>query len=176
MTPASLVEPDDAVVAWRYWQLAPVGGRGPVRLRSVSQRRFWWEPGTPLRAVCTGGGHPAPAPACGCGIYGARDLDHLRQHGLCLSPGGLAVGRVRLWGRVLPAESGYRAEHAYPDHVSIVAETLEGVTPAEAAAELGSYRCPVDFVALGDVVGDVSGAQLAFQAMALRAARTPPRD
>ena len=79
-------------------------------LRSVSQRRFLWPVERPLRAVCTGGGHPAPAGGCNCGIYGARDLETLRVHGLCLSPDPLVVGEVALWGRVISDERGHRAE------------------------------------------------------------------
>ncbi len=178
MTEAVTRPRSDPVVGWRYWQLAVVGGK--VRLRSVTQRRFEWPPGGVMRAGCLGAGHRAPDARCDCGLYGARDLDALREHGLCLAPEALVVGRVALWGLVLPditgslpeRSSGWRAEYAEPAALSVVRElVLDEELPAVLSG-LEAYGVPVDTMALADAVAGVTATTLAFQAMAARASRT----
>jgi len=153
-------------VGWRYWQVRA------GRLRSVTQRHVEWKPGLVLAARCSGAGHQAPDEGCECGIYGARDLETLRQHGLCLAPEALAVGRVALWGRVVDDVSGWRAERGRPLGLAVVPEL---VAPGELDAmvgALGTYGVPVDTMALADAVAGVSAAILSNQAMAARASRT----
>ena len=159
----------DAVVGWRYWQVT--GGR----LRSVTQRGVQWKPGRVLTARCMGAGHQAPDEGCDCGVYGARDLESLRQHGLCLAPEALAVGRVALWGRVLDDESGWRGQYGVPVSVSVVPELVGEAELDSIVAALGAYGVPVGTMALADAVAGVSAATLANQAMAARASRTPAR-
>lgn len=162
--------PDHAVEGWRYWQVR--GGR----LRSVTQGHVEWRPGQILVARCTGTGHRAPDEGCECGIYGARDLEHLRQHGLCLAPAALVVGRVALWGRVLEEVSGWRGELARPLELAVVPELVAGAEAAEAmTAALEAYGVPVGTMALADAVAGVSAAILANQAMAARASGTRAR-
>lgn len=147
-------------MGWRYWLLVAGG-----RLGSVSLRRFHWEPGQPFRASCMTGGHRAPAEDCDCGVYAALDLATLREHGLCLSPGGLLVGEVALWGNVIQSDEGCRGEYAYPRALSLMEETVpEGSRPAVLNA-LAAYQVPVGTTSLEDAVGELSGAVLAFQTM-----------
>lgn len=153
--------PDDPALGWRYWYLDPRSWR----LRSVSQKPFPWPAGEPLRAVCALNRHRAPAPDCNCGIYAARDLPTLRDHGLCLSPGVLVVGRVALWGRVVVDDQTYRGELAAPAHLAVVAETLGAAPLGEVQRRLDAYGVDVGVMALADAVGDVSGRLLAFQVM-----------
>ncbi len=156
----------DPLVGWRYWQLA-TGGR---RLRSVSLRRFVWEPGHPMRASCMTGGHRAPAEDCDCGIYAAADLESLRAHGLCLYPGGLVVGEVNLWGAVVTGDAGdHRGEYASPRTLSLVTETVPRQLRPSTLAMLAAYGVPVSTTPLGEAVGELSGAVLANQVMSLRA-------
>lgn len=157
----------DPVVGWRYWQVTPSG-----RLRSVTQRRIEWAPGSVLRAACLGAGHRAPDERCDCGLYGARDLDSLREHGLCLAPEALVVGRVALWGRVLPDEAGWRGEYAEPAALSVVPELLLEGELAGVMARLERYGVPLDTMALHDAVAGVTATTLAFQALSARASRT----
>ncbi len=163
------------VVGWRYWQLTPPLRSGPQparRLRSVTQRRIEWPPGSVLRAACLGAGHRAPDERCDCGLYGARDLPTLREHGLCLAPEALVVGRVALWGRIVPDVSGWRGEYASPAALSVVPElVLEEELPG-VLASLEAYGVPVDTMALTDAVAGVTATTLAFQAMAQNASRT----
>lgn len=173
---ASRAEPDlttphlrsEPVIGWRYWQVAPSG-----LLRSVTQRRIEWRPGQVMRARCLGAGHRAPDEGCDCGVYGARDLDTLREHGLCLAPETLVVGRIALWGRVIPDEAGWRGEYGEPASLSVVPELVPpdvGLDPLLAA--LGAYGVPVDTMALSDAVAGVTATTLAYQAMALQASRS----
>jgi len=111
----------DAVVGWRYWQLTAGG-----RLRSVTQRRFVWAPGVAFHAGCMASGHKAPDRGCECGIHASRDLDTLREHGLCMAPEALVVGRVALWGTVVPTTYGWRGEWAEPVSLSVVRELVAG--------------------------------------------------
>lgn len=159
------------VNAWRYWHLDPGG-----LLRSVSQRRFVWPPGRPLRASCVGGGHRPPAAGCGCGIYGAKDLATLRDHGLCLAPTPLVVGQVALWGAVIGDARGYRGEYAYPAALSLVRETALDEPVDELVGRLGAYGVAVGVTDVASAVGDVSAAVMAYQAMSLQAARATARS
>ncbi len=157
---------DDAVVGWRYWQVRA------GRLRSVTQRHIEWKPGQVLSARCDGAGHRAPDSGCECGIYGSRDLENLREHGLCLPAGAVAVGRVALWGRVVDDASGWRAEFGWPLALAVVPELAAGSELDATIAALGDYGVPVDTMALADAVAGVSAAILVNQAMAERASRT----
>ena len=177
MTEAAVRPRSDPVIGWRYWQLTP---SGRARLRSVTQRRVEWPPGAVLRAACLGAGHRAPDEGCDCGVYGAADLDSLREHGLCLAPEALVVGRVALWGRVLPdgaasvpeRSSGWRGEYAEPVSLSVVRELVLEKDLAGVLASLEPYGVPVDTIALADAVAGVTATTLAFQAMAQEASRT----
>lgn len=138
----------------------------------MTQRHVEWKPGHVLVARCSGAGHRAPDGGCECGVYGARDLETLREHGLCLPPGALAVGRIVLWGRIVDDVSGWRAELGRPLDLAVVPEL---VVPAELDAmvsALETYGVPVDTMALTDAVAGVSAAILANQAMAARASGT----
>ena len=120
-----------------------------------------------MNAVCVGGGHPAPSVGCWCGVSGARDMDALRQHGLCVLPGVLVVGEVDLWGRILEESYGYRAEHARPASIGLV----EGTLPAEGPGRdrllnaMAAYEVPVSIVPLEEAVAGTTAQMLAFQMM-----------
>lgn len=131
-----------------------------------------WHPGRPVHAVCVGGGHPAPAVGCWCGVSGARDLDALRDHGLCVLPGPLIVGEVDLWGRILDERYGYRAEHAYPASIGLVTETAgDDAEQAVLRQVLAEYGVPVTMVPLDEAVAGTTAQMLAFQVMSSRASR-----
>ena len=84
-----------------------------------------WLPGRPLVAVCRAVAHGAivdcakPAPEaheaprsdCTCGVYAAKNMEHLRQFGY--EQCGIR-GEVYLWGTVVEHELGWRARFAYP--------------------------------------------------------------
>jgi hypothetical protein len=158
---------DAPLRAWRYWQVS-----GRLYLRSVSQRHIEWRPGHFLNAVCVGGGHPAPSEGCWCGISGARDLDALREHGLCVLPGPLVVGEVDLWGRILDESYGYRAEHARPVSIGLVEGTIgEGAERERLLDAMAAYDVPITIVPLDEAVAGTTAQMLAFQVMSSRASR-----
>lgn len=67
------------------------------------------------------GNEQIPGNECSCGVYAARDLDHLIRikymtHGI--------YGPVHLWGKVVVHDLGYRAEFAYPKAFYVPLEYL----------------------------------------------------
>lgn len=138
----------------------------------MAQRHVEWPPGQQLNAVCVGGGHPAPSADCWCGVSGAKDLDSLRDHGLCVLPGPLVVGQVDLWGRVELERYGYRAQHALPATIGLVEGTAGGAEEqARVVAALELYGVPVTLVPLEEAVAGATAIMLANQVMSYRASR-----
>ena len=145
----------EPIVGWRYWQS---DGQWLCSLHRFKT----WPAGQALRAGCpypdTHGG-PSPDQACGCGLYAALDLPTLRQATNADLESPLVVGEVALWGRVIPAELGYRAQFGYPRRLWVVRESipvLDGLdeVPARLARR---YRVPVE---LCDATWAVSAAVL----------------
>lgn len=135
-------------IGWRVW-LVVSSGQGRLRLHSAVQAKVKWPVRQELRAECRrlpgpeaiGGNrapvvasHAAPEESCGaggghgCGIYGTKNpsgcTDFLKGS---YSPGqvsgGLVLhrvfGKVALWGKVIEAERGWRAELAYPVEICV---------------------------------------------------------
>src|ERR1019366_326680 len=115
--------------------LRPLGHRGvgaiyvDALLRQLSghfrERGGLWLPGRPLAAGCRAAArgtivgraeaahnaHDAPQANCTCGVYAAKNLEHLRSAGY--ERFGIH-GEVYLWGTVVEHEQGWRAQLAYP--------------------------------------------------------------
>lgn len=120
------------IVAWRYWRIG-----GDDRLLSLTGGRPEWPVRAAFEATCRFGRidprewryqlvggftrrrHAAPAHGCTCGVYAAKDLDHLRGH-LLPGLGAAVVGEVSLWGRVVPGTHGFRAQFAYPKSLFVI--------------------------------------------------------
>jgi hypothetical protein len=159
------VEP---VIAWRAWKIdaplpwTPADAMEP-RLRPIGIRGVSWPPGEAMVATCEkppilsfrmGGPrgliaegpviaearHSAPVLTCSCGVWALRtreDVERLISH----RPGPLAYGRVKLWGRIVECERGFRAEYAYPADLIVAAPFEEMARPL--ASSLGRlYRVP----------------------------------
>jgi hypothetical protein len=108
------------VVGWRAWKVALVDD-GP-RLRAMTRLGCrggaWWPAGRALQAVCATARHAAPQAGCSCGIHAAASYELLEELGFVDRTGhAVAVGSVALWGRVVQAERGWRAQQAYPREV-----------------------------------------------------------
>ncbi len=173
MGTADVRDRDDPVIGWRYWQVSSRTGH----LRSVTQKRVEWPPGHVLVARCSGAGHRAPESSCECGIYGARDLATLREHGLCLAPDVLIVGEVALWGNVIDDVAGWRGEFGVPSVLRVVDDLVPDLDAAQLAGRLAyAYRIPVTTMHLAEAVAGASATMLTFQAMSARASRSVPRD
>lgn len=149
------------VVGWRYWRV----GRDGL-LRSLTGRQHVWAPGARIEAECrfagvdpddwryrmvTGYGAPAhtsPGEGCTCGIYASADLGQLRRQVL-FGLRRMVVGEVSLWGKVIPASHGYRAQFAYPKRL-LVFERVAATEP-DVLGALADYRVPVEVIAQRDV-------------------------
>lgn len=118
---------DEPILAWRSWRLRIDPETEAIKpvLESCVYGDLWPER-QPFSAYCSE--HEKPEPLCGCGIYAvttrvaALDWAGWAQSAL---PHPIVLGRVQLWGRVLPHSAGYRAELAYPYELGVLAsETL----------------------------------------------------
>jgi hypothetical protein len=104
-----------------------------------------WKPRERFTAACARGGNhkPPPVAGCTCGIYAARDRDHLAEQSyqeLDSEDDAIAFGTVSLWGRVMVCERGWRAQYAYPQRLFLP------FSFARHAAELeDAYGVPVAF-------------------------------
>jgi hypothetical protein len=179
----------DPIVGWRYWKVTSAG------LASLNVHGGYWPPRAPHEAKCRAAPisiHHSPdvipSEACGCGIYAARDLETLKQLVYPFSDPlfrrrRIAVGEVLLWGRVIEGTRGYRAQHAYPKSLYVVArkEDEEWIRFSQVALE-GAYGVPVGVLSRGVAVGTnpdikalfglvgVASATLAFGLLAGKAA------
>lgn len=52
--------------------------------------------------------HDSPGESCKCGIYAVADPAPCASYPISV------LGRVALWGKVVPGDKGWRAEYAYP--------------------------------------------------------------
>ncbi len=123
------------LVAYRVWQWDAIG------LKSLNNEP--WVPGETLKAKCRAVAalaHEAPEDPCSCGIYAAKDFNHLRQIGYL----GYGVhGEVYLWGTVVEHRLGWRAQFAYPKNLVLPPDTVpfklsEAESRLEALAAYGA--------------------------------------
>ncbi len=166
MVDAGVHAPDyvEPTVGWRAWEV--VESDGVLQLSSLRYAGIW-EPGTEVAATCRRSLaylpwgrmpiHTAPASDCVCGIYGAVKVEHARPFLWVAGSEAAAyrvVGRVSLWGRVVQAQFGWRAEFGYPEHLYVPATThyarlgwrRRRLRAEEVASELEAYAVPVDVV------------------------------
>lgn len=130
----SVVVPDgiEPIIGWRGWRL----GVGRLWSTGVHPPALY-EPGVALRAVCRrSAGHAAPAEGCRCGIYAVAEPGLIPA-----ALGMVAIGTVKLWGKVVPGEYGWRAEYAYPDHLYVLRGHHQ---------ELRDYGVPTDVLGVGE--------------------------
>jgi hypothetical protein len=110
------------IVAYRTWQW---GAEGLQSLNNLS-----WVPKQPMKANCprqrcgynpkTGGWiNDSPAETCTCGIYAAKNHQHLVDTGYAGELHVCVHGEVNLWGKIWEHQLGYRAEYAYPRNLTI---------------------------------------------------------
>jgi hypothetical protein len=117
---------DEPILAWRSWRLHidPETEAVVPRLESCVYGDPWPERRA-FPAYCPE--HEKPEPTCGCGIYAVTTrVAALEWAGWAQSalPHPIVLGRVQLWGRVLPHSAGYRAELAYPYELEVLAGGL----------------------------------------------------
>jgi hypothetical protein len=100
-----------------------------------------WLPGQHLEARCrvapaarhiAEAANEVPYRKCTCGIYAAKNSEHLRQIGYA---DGSVCGEVYLWGTVVEHKLGWRAQFAYPKSLGLPLSLLP-FTLAELNARL----------------------------------------
>lgn len=127
-----------SIVAYRRWRVTADG-----RLKSTAMREVW-QPGK-LTATCGLCGS-VPDAGCTCGYY-ARTLPIAPcTCGDPTHPRHGAVGVVRLGGRVIVCESGYRAQYAqvlaYVDHTGLAVADHYGAAVYRDAEAMWSEWAP----------------------------------
>jgi hypothetical protein len=103
--------------------------------------------------------HAAPIKGCFCGIYGAKELEQVRQYVVASHSGYAAVGdyahrvvgHVNLWGRVVECSQGFRASRAYPARLWLPTRRPDGKTFDVERAALGllDYGVPTELLDAG---------------------------
>jgi hypothetical protein len=130
------------IVGHRVWR------RDAAGLRSLNGKP--WSPRQPLAAKCgAGNAHDAYEPPhleCTCGVYAAKNIEHLRQLGY---EGRGIRGEVDLWGTVVEHELGWRAQFAYPKSLVLPPHLIPSDTK-EMEARLGALAAyDIDIFMLG---------------------------
>lgn len=143
--------PQAPLPAWRLFRVRADGKRlvlsSPMYHDDMTGRTPPW-PSAEEEATCYKG-HPAPAPGCRCGIYGAvpGTLDslpgYLRDTAYERDP--WAYGEIACFGRVFADMRGVRAEHARLIRIALPATGWPGeAAPREASRMLSErYGVPV---------------------------------
>lgn len=117
-----IVVPDsiEPLIGWRAWR---VDRFGSLLSRTCEVA---WPGGSKLVASCNAsGGHDTPQVNCSCGIYSVKTLEGAIRY---VSDGNwgssdVAIGKIKVWGRVVQATKGYRSEFAYPIEVYLLRPT-----------------------------------------------------
>jgi hypothetical protein len=95
--------------------------------------------------------HSSPAEGCTCGVYAARNKEHLQWIGYLADAD--IYGEVALWGEVVPHELGYRAQYAYPKNFIL---KIHRIPFRQNHCEtflmgLTAYGIPVSLDSIGDI-------------------------
>jgi hypothetical protein len=142
------------IVGYRVWTWDTKG------LKSLCGER--WHPSQSLAARCRASAvvaptvgrveavhdaHEPPQTNCTCGVYAAKNLEHLRHLGY---EGRGIPGEVYLWGTVVEHELGWRAQFAYPKSLVLRPDAIpSGTKEMESRLKtLAAYD--VDIVIGGD--------------------------
>lgn len=108
----------EPVIGWRAWLIELRGTVSPYEYSLLScvkdQKIYRWPSGVAEAATCrVVSEHRAPVEGCSCGFYAFRRLEDLIASTKG-SRGPGVIGTVELWGKVVVADRGFRAQYAYP--------------------------------------------------------------
>lgn len=125
------------ILAYRAWCVDLRWDREALLLSfngTVWPRDAW------LTAECGHESCETPGEHCHCGVYAARDRDHLQRMAYNRREYGppVVIGEVGLVGKVIPGTQGWRAEKARVVRLELPHEHWRLVAPLRA-----TYRVPV---------------------------------
>lgn len=142
----------EPLLGWRLWRVTEEED-GPV-LRSTYKNEVIWPGGAALHAECLCSNrdrqvHEPPGFGVGrdCGIYAVRAPEETAawwgyepRSARC----GKVIGRVKLWGKVIRYEKGFKAEYAYPSELKLVGVSSDVEAAAIAVGLRERYGVPVE--------------------------------
>jgi hypothetical protein len=130
-TMAEPLVPDsiEPIVGRRCWGLAERIG-GQIVLCSGHGGTIW--PGDqPLEATCAKA-HTSPGENCTCGVYALAETEPWPYYSF-EGPGYAVWGEVLLWGVVIKASRGFRAQFAYPRSLNLAHKDYRFAGPLRAS-------------------------------------------
>jgi hypothetical protein len=166
--------------------------RGPYLLKSVTSED-WWRPQDPMSADCNitlgyrfdithkDEDRLCPDSGCKCGIYAVESLSNLMEvyqtsnrlfYRLSVERYPAVVGLVKMWGKVIPGEWGWRAQFAYPSQLYII-DRFAGRFRSRhdrLLEDLRRYGVPVEFITPAELMEHTPLARAADKVIDLREA------
>lgn len=145
------------IEAWRMWLIwGEVTAEGPMaRIGSRPRPGYMWPPLIAEPAMCRreGSNHRAPASGGKCGYYGLRSDSFVDMAARRASAPYAVLGKVYLWGKVIVASKGWRAQFAYPAALYLAADGPwhEGEL-TKYVGDLCAYGVPVEVRTFRDVI------------------------
>lgn len=152
-----MVIPDEVepTIGWRAWTYTAQGLVSP-------QQGTAWPPREAVTAECqavclmipmptepTAASHPAPDMMCNCGIHASV----LAEHAIGYTVGMQIIGTVKLWGRVVDCEWGWRGQYAYPAELWLIAPSERADVVRPIADQISvDYGVPCSVSPLADIL------------------------
>ncbi len=148
--------------------------RGPYLLKSVTSND-WWRPQQPMVADCNitlgyrfdithvDEDRLCPDSACKCGLYAVESLSNLMEvyqtsnrlfYRMSVERYPAVVGLVKMWGKVIPGEWGWRAQYAYPSKLYVIDRVAGRLRSRRQRVldDLQRYGVPIEFITPGELM------------------------
>jgi hypothetical protein len=93
-------------------------------------------------AAAHAGSSRSPNEKCSCGFWAVPDIIEYMAKNTVVFEGDVVLGRVKLWGKVIPYTKGWRAERA--EVIELWGKEVEGFTTVEAHPEVCGYYRLID--------------------------------